>query len=86
MTAGATFAVVDRCVTRGEPITWTYDGHLTQAGIDTEALEASLLAGVAVIAAMTADILGPGWRTWVVPVFAITGAAPCAPALPAPAS
>ena len=42
VTAGAAFAVLDVAGTRREPITWTSDGHLAQAGIDTDTLEASL--------------------------------------------
>ena len=83
VTAGATFAVHDLAGSRREPITWTCDGHLTQAGVDTEALEAALVAGVAVIAAATADILGAGWRTWVVPVLAMAGPWSQAPMLTA---
>jgi hypothetical protein len=73
VTAGAIFAVHDVTATIREQTTWTYDGHLAQAGVDTEALEASLVAGVAVMASVTAEILGPGWRTWVVPIIAVTG-------------
>ncbi|HEU5268217.1 MAG TPA: hypothetical protein VFU35_16020 [Jatrophihabitans sp.] len=79
VTAGATFAVHDLAATRREPIAWTYDGHLVQAGVDTETLEASLADGVAVMASVTAEILGPGWRTWVVPIIAVTGAWPHPP-------
>jgi hypothetical protein len=81
VTAGATFAILDLPETRHEPVTWASDGHLTQAGVDFEAHEAALVVGVAVIAAETAEILGPGWRTWVVPVMAVTGQWPHPPTL-----
>ena len=84
VTAGAIFAVLDLAGTRPEPISWTGDGHLAQASVDFEALEVALVAGVAVIAAATADILGPGWRTWVVPVLAVTGPWPQPSALTEP--
>jgi hypothetical protein len=83
VTAGATFVVLDLPRNRREPIAWTCDGHLAQVGMDTERLEASLLAGVAVVAAVTADVLGLGWRTWVVPVLAVAGSWPHAPMLTA---
>jgi hypothetical protein len=79
VTAGATFAVLDLAGTGREPITWTCDGHLAQVGMDTDTLEASVLAGVAVIASVTAEILGAGWRTWVVPVISVGGPWPHRP-------
>jgi hypothetical protein len=73
VTAGATFVVLHKAAIHRGPVSWTNDGYLSQAGVGTEPLEHALAIGAHAVGATTAELLGPGWITCVVPVIAVAG-------------